>query len=690
MEHKFAGNITINVEEFFHSKDNYQITICDPDNILDRDNVPIEYGNTASHESGGKFYNIPMIYESFNDDSYYVNLSCLDGGHSYDAGQNYTNPVYAPKAWADKFVKAMGIIVDKFIEIGYIERKYPEITTNKFGSLTVTLNKKAPNKVYVTFAGLKDKDELPEEYINGYPMIYRIDGDNCIIKNNKGEYIHSDCINSTYYKMWDGAPKSVEMSTIILNIVSASVERLRKVNEKLNGVKNMEEQMFNGFDKYVESMKYDFYGCIVTLTKTDCDDKFAISINPGPYDFLTLGNNGYSNIRYRLELNNAHQKVGYWFISATNMSWDEMSHYFKDSYVFNIKQINAILKNVKCGAEFKKNEVEEKKKPKPIILLTKEEMRSLINEGELSPAQISLIKWERILAYVKQNKLRDIWDCPQNPSIACALCDQYRCSTCPLCKVDKQCVSDGAAYENVMRYAGGNHEELVIRVEKMVEALKKAVVYVEPEVYKIGDMTLTAKKIDADVYECSIEGMKSIDMLPDGYRCNSKEHCFIFTGGDFTVHVFQGNLFQFSLDKCYPNIKCFKVTNDELDQLKVVLQKCVDNLNEIEGKIELQKCRQTFDFHGVKVTTNYRCGEGWSICIDDSKQKLPYHNAYVDDQCIAFWKSCNGAHQWFLSFDYSVVEHFDNGYINTKHAITQMVEKIKENLDYHYEQGNLK
>jgi len=115
------------------------------------------------------------------------------------------------------------------------------------------------------------------------------------------------------------------------------------------------------------------------------------------------------------------------------------------------------------------------------------------------------------------------------------------------------------------------------------------------EITNIGKMVLKAKKVENDVYQCSIEGMKCYDELPHEYTENvSIIRCCVFRYDNrFNIKNKYYNNMYFSLysgwyDPEYLPIENFKVTKKELDELKRLLQICSDNLHRINNTASIE------------------------------------------------------------------------------------------------------
>ena len=129
------------------------------------------------------------------------------------------------------------------------------------------------------------------------------------------------------------------------------VEAFIKVVDKLVEIGYIKEEkavctpdIFTGLAQCVESMVYDFDGCIVKVSKTDEVDKFEINITPGPYDFTHMAS---YNSKCRIEIcDGCAAADGRWWIASPQ--------YFKNGDKLTICGINAVLRNVHGGVEFMK------------------------------------------------------------------------------------------------------------------------------------------------------------------------------------------------------------------------------------------------------------------------------------------------------------------------------------------------
>lgn len=569
-EYKFAGNVKVTIEE---CSGVWKLDF-DPGDVIFKCNNPEAYGSVDQAEY---FLGIPIVQLNCCGE-WWINLTVLDGEHKPFVGECKEFPIYTNKEYCDKFVKAVELIVNKFVEIGYIEKVTPIV--HNIGDMKVTFTPENCNSEYgtVEIIGMKCKHELPEEYLNGYPKCYKDLHSDDYILIDRNNVVHSGRIKGT---------------RINKNMFSEIVEEFIACGMRLHDINNKKEEeiMFNGLDKNVESIVYDFDGCTVKVSKTDDEDKYEININPGNWKFDMSRNRA----KYDIEISGA--SCCDWWIN-TNNYFNNGNKHFSNGDKFTIGDINIILKNVKGGVESRKT------KHKEVKLMTREEMLKLLNKGEMLPSEICKKKYERLRECCIVNNIcrieevRDKFDISVVSSSTCALCESYYvCNGCPLKMTRQSCKDVLSSYQRLCDYDDENHDEFIECIDNMISSLDKAIEYERDtksreEVTHIGKMTLTAKKINGDLYKCSIVGMKHSEEI-NNYGNDGDIYCVAFGSGEFTIinykgeHVTEGltkKHFKFSsysdnYTRGYAPLKCFKVTKAELKELKQILQECSDRLH---------------------------------------------------------------------------------------------------------------
>lgn len=525
-----------------------------------------------------------------------------------------------------------------------------------FGSMKAIFKPSADdtNEGIIEITGMKTKDELPEEYINGYPMCYKYSDCFYMLKDSHGNYCYGDgSIGDDSYSIHIINPRYITQNAfgIVVEKLLACSMRLYEINHRKKETDmfnelNALENIFTNMPAYQSEVVYK-YGQITVKIKRCHIDEYSINIDSGNLDLYNRYTIFYSNfidLKPRIEFDNNYKKNGYWYIIENN-------HYFEDSWengdIFTSKQINCILNAVKNTVEFiEQNGGAIINKTK---LITKEEMLDMLNNKKILPAKVSLLQWERKLEKIKSERLTECFR-----DTMCALCyaNDNSCTTCSLSIVGSGCNIRNSSWKSVYGYNGGDHEELVKRTEKMIEVLRKAVEYEEQqkiEVTNIGKMVLKAEKVENDVYQCSIEGMKYYDELPHEYTENvSIIHCGVFRNNNrFTIINKYYNNMHFSLysgwyDPEYLPIENFKVTKEELDELKRLLQICSDNLHRINNTTSIEVSNTSSSSKKEKMKIKVTQTDNNKVILEITGMKDPDEfNDKVYFMCARYWKADN-------------------------------------------------
>lgn len=658
-------------------------------NLLDSEILPSEvsrYGwrlykaYAMQHKDVTRYWDIPTrhcaLCETYQPCTYSdcplkgENESCASGLYSKSCNTESN----------EAFINVCDLMIIKINEAVIKEREVKEVKevkekilmNYKFDKIKITVNESDdddyPDMFTLTIEGMKEYDDLPDEYLSGYPRCYYDnDDDSFKLRCSDGYEMENDGSHDCEYGDWLYTTENAEadyfsMETVkkIVEEIEKCVERLRKINKP----KEVVENLFNGLSDNVDSVTYDFNGCIVKVTRTNYEYVYKININPGEFDFKRK----FAAMRktYSFE----HGSYGYdWRIneklSSGMCNFDEASD-------FTVNDINKILIHVK-------KEVVEVK------LMTASDVRELIDESELLPSEISKKKWEIYKEYVVQNKICNRYGITLEESDynTCALCVVYgsMCNKCPLLMVGKKCKLENSPYMKIGEYRGQNYDTFISLIDNMISALDEAIEY-ERKVTTIMSPSEMKELLDegkflpseiskikwerAEAYVKTHKNICDSHCIPDWKDSSSCALCQVYNPDrkdrddctDCPLHKLNDNCYEY--ESTYHNIIGYYGYNNE--ELSKCIHKMIEVLDEAikyEKKekskgdlVEIPNYSYMFNFNGVIVDSR-SIGNGlFRVSISDSNHRI--HNSYtikINNESIRchMWPDMSHKYDWYLS-----------------------------------------
>lgn len=421
--------------------------------------------------------NCPLRGEDYSCASGLYNKSC-----NTESNEAFTNV-------CDLMIAKINEAVIKEREVKEEKCMKEKIPMNyKFGKIEITVNESEdddyPDMFTLTIEGMKEYKDLPDEYLSGYPRCYYDnDDDSFKLRCSDGYIMESDGSHDCEYGDWLYTTENAEADYFSMETVKEIVEEIEKCVERLRVINNSrkgDEILFNRLNDNVDSVTYDFNGCIVKVTRTNYEDVYKININPGEFVFKRK----FAAMRktYSFE----HGSYGYDWRINEKLSGDRCN--FDTDKNFSVNDINKILTHIKKEVENITNKKEEIIKVK---LMTADDVKKLIDKSDLLPSEISKKKWEIYKEYCIQNDVfnKDLVPIGDSDIRTCALCVVYKenCDLCPLKKVSIECKDRNSVYRNVINYSGENKKEFIKRIDNMINVLDKTIEYEEKEKSK-GDL----------------------------------------------------------------------------------------------------------------------------------------------------------------------------------------------------------
>lgn len=593
--HTFPGNIKITVEEL--DKYNVKVNIDTGDINFKSGCLPKGFngsGSSTSHRyKGEKYYNIPTIFMDRDDDSWWINLSCLDGEHNICYGRVVKFPYTCTKDWCEKFLQGFTIVVNTLVAEGYIKEE--EIMFNG-------LNDNVESVVYdfdgckVTVGRVRNEDKFTIN-INPGPWDFDVRKLECVRDKYAFEVSFGD--KDWWIPMWDysldnhfnnGDKFSIErINSILLNVKGGveSRKKLIKFKEMVNKYKiklMTREEMLDLIHKKellsteICKLKYENFKqfCIENNIKS-CDELDEIYFKNTNESFDWVGTCALCEVYAgcsQCPLTKIRENCGTEYSAYQNMK----CYNGRDITKF-ISYIDDMIKVLEKAVEYEKNQNKKEEvyyagKMKITLIPTECDKYKIKIDGMKSYAELPEEYYNTICKtkcyYNSTYTAMGVYDVNKNRWLISAFDD---------CK-------------NIIR----THEDAMEIVECLKECSNILHEINEPkvEITNIGKMILKAEKISNDVYQCSIEGMKEYNNLPHEYIENrSIINCCVFNHDNrFTISNKYYKNFIFSqyngpYDNQYVPIDSFKVTSEELIELKKLLKTCSENLHEINHKYKV-------------------------------------------------------------------------------------------------------